>query len=146
MQQPNNNSIDELNTLLGGEISAVESYKKALEGIDDASLTPVLEECQTSHAKRAQMLRQRVVELGGEPTESSGLWGVFARSVEGTATVFGDKAAIAVLEEGEDKGLKDYEDRMARFDNESLRLIQSECYPQQQITHKTLSSLKQRFS
>jgi len=146
MQQPNNNSVDELNTLLGGEISAVESYKKALAGIDDQSLAPVLEECQISHARRAQMLRQRVEELGGNPTETSGLWGVFARSVEGTATAFGDKAAIEVLEEGEDKGLKDYEDRMARFDSESLRLIQSECYPQQQLTHKTLSELKHRFS
>jgi uncharacterized protein (TIGR02284 family) len=146
MQQPNNNSVDELNTLLGGEISAVESYKKALQGIDDQSLMPVLEECQVSHARRAQMLRQRVEELGGKPTETSGLWGVFARSVEGTAAAFGDKAAIEVLEEGEDKGLKDYEDRMARFDSESLRLIQSQCYPQQQLTHKTLSDLKQRMS
>jgi len=140
------NTINALNSLLSGEISAVESYKKALQGIKNESLIPEFEELQISHARRAQRLRQLVESGGGVPNETSGAWGIFARSLEGTATVFGDTAAINVLEEGEDKGLKDYEDRLGKLDGEARFFVESELYPEQQLTHKRMSDLKHRFS
>ena len=37
-------------------------------------------------------------------------WGTFAKAVEGTAKLLGNTAALKALKEGEEHGLKDYED------------------------------------
>src|SRR5438067_12012282 len=98
-----NKTIDKLNTLLRGEISAVETYRQAVEKIDEPGLQERLKDIQGDHGRRAQRLRQRIEQLGGSPAESSGPWGTFAKMVEGTATITGDKNAIGALEEGEDR-------------------------------------------
>jgi hypothetical protein len=72
---------------------------------------------------------------------------VFAKAVEGGAKVFGEKAAIAALEEGEDHGLADY--RRDVDDNDldftARSLVRDRLIPQQQVTHDRLSALKQRM-
>src|SRR6185369_5405629 len=87
--------LDVLNRFLRGEISAVASYRQALEKIDDPVMRAELDECLRSHESRAEMLRDRVLALGGEPSEGAGVWGAFAKLVEGGAKVFGVNAAIA---------------------------------------------------
>ena len=46
--------------------------------------------------------------------------------------MFGDKAAIDVLEEGEDHGLKDYQEALDDVDATSAQLIQNQLIPAQQ--------------
>ncbi len=92
------NSIDTLNELLRGEISAVETYRQALSKLTTSAARAQLEDCERSHQLRVEKLRDQVVRLGGKPDDKSGAWGAFARLIEGGAKTFGEKAAIAALE------------------------------------------------
>jgi hypothetical protein len=140
-------NVSHLNSFLRGEISAVETYRMALEKIPlDSPARSQLESCLTSHQERVLLLRDAILQLGGDPAQSSGAWGAFAKSIEGGAKVFGEKAAIAVLEEGEDHGLKDYRGDISDLDGSALRLVESRLLPEQVQTHRTMSQLKKQLS
>lgn len=139
-------SVDQLNSLLRGEISAVETYRMALDKLDRGShARGELETCIRSHEERVNVLRDKVRQLGGTPATSSGPWGVFARLVEGGARALGDKAAIAALEEGEDHGLKDYRSALDKLDPEGRQLVLSRLLPAQEDTHARMSAFKRRL-
>jgi uncharacterized protein (TIGR02284 family) len=142
-------SVDQLNSFLRGELSAVETYRMALDKLDQTSPTRMeLEACMASHQQRVSELREAILAIGGTPSDSSGPWGVFAKAVEGTAKVFGDKAAIGALEEGEDHGLRDYREELddVDLDVESKQILTNRLLPAQQATHDRMSALKHRMS
>ena len=136
------NQIEQLNSFLRGEISAVETYRQALERVADTTARTQLEQCRRSHQRRVDLLRTRIIQLGGRPTGGSGAWGAFAKVAEGTAQIFGDKAAIDVLEEGEDYGLKNYRSHLADLDAASRFLVEHELLPAQAQTHSAVGTLK----
>ncbi len=138
----NDKVVGHLNSFLRGELSAAETYRQAISRVEDAPTRVTLEEAHRSHAQRVQALRDRIRELGGQPAESSGAWGMFAKLVEGGAKAFGAKAAVAALEEGEDHGLKDYQKDLGELDLQSRQLVEQTLLPAQQQTHATLSRLK----
>jgi hypothetical protein len=135
-------TVATLNGFLRGEISAVETYRQALDKLQSSPSRAQLEECRRSHAQRVERLRQEVVRLGGTPEEDSGTWGAFAKLVEGSAMVMGEKAAISALEAGEDRGLKLYRDEMGKLDAGARSVIEYEVLPAQESTHHSLSTLK----
>jgi hypothetical protein len=140
-------SIDQLNHYLRGEIAAVETYRMALDKLDDASTArSELETCLQSHQTRVALLQDAISAAGGTPAEGSGPWGVFAKAVEGGARILGDKVAVAALEEGEDHGLKDYKANVGELDTVSRSLVATRLMPEQQRTHERMSSLKKRLS
>jgi hypothetical protein len=140
-------SIDQLNHYLRGEISAVETYRMALDKLDETSTArSELESCLQSHQSRVALLQDAIFTAGGTPVQSSGPWGMFAKVVEGGARILGDKAAVAALEEGEDHGLKDYKVKVAELDTTARTLVWSRLIPEQQRTHDRMSSLKKRLS
>ncbi|HZH02934.1 MAG TPA: DUF2383 domain-containing protein [Myxococcaceae bacterium] len=139
-------NVDKLNSLLKGEISAVETYRQALDKVKDVQARSELEECARSHQSRVQTLRDRIQQMGGTPANSSGAWGTFAKLVEGVATPFGDKAAIAALEEGEDHGLADYRREIPALDGDSRSFVEAELLPAQERTHRALSTLKKTMN
>ena len=145
---PNNaQTIDQLNSFLRGELSAVETYRQALQKIGPSSaVASQLEACARSHESRVQMLAQEVLQLGGEPAKTSGVWGTFAKLVESGAQAFGEKAAISVLEEGEDHGRDDYRRDLETLNAPARRLIEMHVLPEQERTHRTLSSIKKSLS
>lgn len=134
-------SIDTLNSLLKGEISATETYRQAIEKLDDQRLLPLQDNLEC-HGRRVIALSTRISAMGGKPAQGSGLWGAFARLVEGGAKVFGKDAAIAALEEGEDRGLADYRKCLTDLDPVSRRLVEDELFPAQMGTHRVMSELK----
>ena len=139
-------NIEQLNSFLRGEISAVETYQMALEKIDHISTTrDELLVNLKSHQDRVMMLQDAIRQLGGEPATSSGPWGTFAKVVEGGAKAFGEKAAVAALEEGEDHGLKDYKSDLSDLDFEARELVKAKLLPEQKQTHDRMSALKHRF-
>jgi Domain of unknown function (DUF2383) len=136
-------TIDGLNDLLRGELSAVETYNQALEVVgQDTSGRRDLEECQLSHEERVLKLRSEILERGGDPAKDSGLWGAFAKLVEGGAKVGGPKLAIGALEAGEDHGLKEYHDVLPKLELSARSFVSMDIYPQQVRTHSILSALK----
>jgi demethoxyubiquinone hydroxylase (CLK1/Coq7/Cat5 family) len=134
--------VDTLNSLLRGEISAVETYRQALTKLNHSGARPELEDCHRSHEHRMATLREHILRLGGVPADDSGAWGTFAKLVEGGAAAFGEKAALAALEEGEDHGLKLYREEVSKLDVSSRHLVEMALLPAQERTHRTMSTLK----
>ena len=105
--------VDNLNRLLRDELSAVETYRQALDKNRDEygndarfqQLAAMLHD----HEQAATQLRSMIAHLGGTPSDDSGAWGTWANTVMGTATLFGDKSALKSLKEGEQSGIEDYE-------------------------------------
>lgn len=135
-------SLDALNSLLRGEISSVETYTQALSKIQDLQVQAQLEDCRASHLHRAQALKVKILELGGKASEGSGIWGAFSKVIEGGAKVFGMKAAISALEQGEDFGKKDYQMALPKLAPELRSFVEGQLWPEQQKTHQIVSQLK----
>ena len=140
-----NQSVDKLNEFLRGELSAVETYRQALEKIDSGGTRVQLEQCRRSHEERVALLRRSITTFGGQPASTSGAWGSFAKLAEGGAKVFGEKAAIAALEEGEDHGIKDYRSDLDKLDVRVRSFVATRLLPEQENTHARISALKQRL-
>jgi uncharacterized protein (TIGR02284 family) len=136
-------TIDQLNSLLRGEISAVETYQQAIEKVDDehASDAKALRAIAQEHGEDAQALREAVERLGGEADDSSGPWGTWAKTVQGVAKLFGDASALKALKEGEEHGLKDYREALDDVDEASRTLITSRLIPNQQRHIATLDGM-----
>lgn len=137
-------TIDHLNSFLRGELSAVETYRQAIRKL--TSHQQVLQECERSHAVRVSALSNEIRRRGGDPSQTSGLWGQFATAVEGTATALGEKAAIAALEQGEDHGRDDYIRDLKGLDTEARQLVETQLLPEQKRTHDAISALKKHLS
>lgn len=138
-------SVRQLNSLLRGEISAAETYRMAIDKVAESATgssdVGLLRQMQEDHGRAAQMLRQRIVALGGEASDSSGAWGAWAQTVQGTANLFGDTTALKSLKEGEEHGLKDYEEAIDDVDAQTAGMIRNECLPNQREHISLLNNL-----
>lgn len=143
--QTNQADVEQLNSFLRGELAAVETYDQALDKIEDAYIRQTLREARASHDRRVDLLRQRILVLGGEPSEGSGVWGGFAKLVQGGASLFGVQPAIAALEEGEDHGRDDYRADLHSLSAETQTFLSSTILPEQMRTHDVMSSLKRQL-
>jgi uncharacterized protein (TIGR02284 family) len=128
------NSVEKLNSLLRGEISAAETYRMAIDKVaEDASANAgLLREIQMEHGRAAQGIRDRIREMGGKAADSSGAWGVWAKTVQETMNLFGDAASMKSLKEGEEHGLKEYQTAIPELDASSAQLIANQYIPAQQ--------------
>jgi len=104
--------IDVCNRLLRGELSAAETYRQTISKFEGDPAVTTLRQILSDHEFAAELLRNNVLEMGGEPSTDSGAWGVFANTVQGVAKVFGESSALKGLQQGEEHGLDDYEDAL----------------------------------
>ncbi len=144
--QTNEQTIEQLNSFLRGELSAAETYRQALEKLTASPNRGTLEQCQRSHADRASLLAQEVQRRGGAPAEGSGPWGGLSKVLTKGAAMIGEKAAIAVLEEGEDHGRDDYKRDLADLDPLAQKLVEEKILPEQLRTHDAMSALKKSLA
>jgi len=129
--------VDQLNSLLRGEISASETYEMAIKKLSDSPSVSMshaneLRELAADHEQAAQTLRSRIQDLGGQPADSSGAWGAWAQTVQGTSNLFGDRSALKALKEGEEHGLKDYQQALDDVDATSRQVIENQLLPAQE--------------
>jgi uncharacterized protein (TIGR02284 family) len=139
-----NGVIEQLNSLLRGEISAAETYTMAISKVQESDRprfadVQTLRDMQEEHGRACQTLRQRIRDLGGEASDSSGAWGAFAKTVQGAATLFGDKATLKALKEGEEHGLKDYQEALDDVDSTTASMISNDFIPAQ---HRHINMLE----
>ena len=140
----NEKCIDVCNSLLRGELSAVETYEKALTKFEEVSEFTLLNEMRNSHQQSVQRLRENLAEMGGQPTTDSGAWGTFANSVQAAAGLFGENAALSSLIKGEEHGLRDYESALENEDVmlECKDMIRTELLPRTELNLTTLRALR----
>lgn len=122
---------DAVNALIRDELAAVETYRQAMDKFGGATAAE-LRRLENDHERAVALLQEKVAEKGVEPATSSGAWGAFAKTVEGTAKLLGKTAALKALKEGEEHGIKDYE---AALEDDSVpadvrALIQTHLLPQ----------------
>ena len=135
-------SLRNLEALCRGELAAVETYNAALASASLRRFHGQLVRCQRSHQNRVHLLGWRIHLLGGTPPESSGAWGIFARTIEGLASAIGEKTALAALEEGEDHGLNEYRSRLSELDADTQDFVAARVLPDQTETHTIVRTLK----
>ena len=117
-------SIDRLEKLHRGEVAALTTYAEAMR--KDGAPTAALSRLRDDHRAAAARLSARIVSLGGmAPTEEGTPWEAFAQAVQGTATLFGNRAALQALRLGENHGVDQYADAMGdpHLDAESRAAI-----------------------
>jgi demethoxyubiquinone hydroxylase (CLK1/Coq7/Cat5 family) len=139
-------TVDTLNSFLRGEISAVETYRQAIEKLHDKPEASTLSDCLRSHEQRVSMLTDEIQRRGGKPAQGSGPWGAFVKALEGGAKLFGAKTAIAALEEGEDHGRDDYKRDAPKLEADARAFVQQQLVPEQLRTHQAMSTLKKRLA
>lgn len=143
-QQERRADIHQLNELLRGEISAVETYTQAIHGVEDERVRTQLFRLRRSHAERVSQLAARVRMLGGTPADGAGAWGALTRTVEGAATMIGDGPAVGTLERGERVGMNSYERRLDAMTPESSAFIQREIMPAQRATAESVAVIHEQ--
>lgn len=124
-------NFDELQSLLRGEMSAVETYTQAIKKFDDSEVISDLQELRADHDRAVRKLRDHIVRFGGTPSEGSGVWGTFAQAVTGVAKAMGPATALAALRRGEEHGIGEYEEALDRegLPAECDALVRSELLP-----------------
>ncbi len=133
---------ENLNSLLKGELSAVESYEIALKHAKTDHVIAAFNDCMQCHAKRANALSGLITQMGGEPALKSGAWGAFAKTVEAGSAILGEGPSIGSLQEGEDQGIELYKAEMKNLEEPEYAIVRNELYPAQERTQKRLADLK----
>jgi hypothetical protein len=139
-------TISQLNSFLRGELSAVETYRLALERLEQSEFRPSLVQCTRSHEERARLLTEAILGRGGDPADSSGAWGSLVRMIERSAASISESAAISVLVEGEDHGRDDYLRDLDNLEPSARQLVEFAILPEQRRTHDTIKAVKRSLS
>lgn len=123
--------IEALNSLLRGEMSAIETYDQAREKFGTQPVVQELDRIRQEHRVSVSVLRSKILDCGGEPSEGSGPWGTFAQAVTGTAKVLGPVSVLAALKQGEEHGISDYEKMLHDEDvsEDCKDLVQTDLLP-----------------
>lgn len=108
-QTINQECIDTCNKLLRGEISAVETYTKAIEKFGNEPEAVELHRIRDEHALSVEDLRENVVSMGGVPDTDSGAWGEFTKLLTSAASLLGENSGLTALRRGEEHGRREYE-------------------------------------
>jgi hypothetical protein len=113
---PHQRALGGLNELLRGQYAAVETYTQALEKLGVYTDAGPIFEALRDHKAATKATLQEIARLGGVPATSSGVWGTWAQAVTGGAKLLGSNAALKVLKEGEEHGIKEYEEVLQQGD------------------------------
>ena len=124
-------NTDAINSLLRGEMSAVETYTQAMSKFDDETAIADLQKIRDEHSRAVRLLRDHVVGFGAHPVEGSEPWGAFSAAVTGGAKAVGPAAALAALRQGEEHGINEY---VSALENEGIhpdcqRMIRADLLP-----------------
>jgi hypothetical protein len=138
--------IQSINSLLQNELSAMETYKQALDKFREQTALGDMDFLMSfyeEHKAAVCSLRGKIQQLGGISAQDSGAWGTWAKLVMAGANVLGKQAAIKVLREGELAGSEDYKNALLDHELPSgiRSLIENKLLPTQQRHMRTLNQL-----
>ena len=95
-----------LNSLLRGELSAIESYEYALNRFEGESQEFALHRIAKNHRHAAAALRWQVLAQGGEPTRESRPWEYFNSIKPGTPASERFRDVLVALRRGEEYAME----------------------------------------
>jgi hypothetical protein len=126
---------DGLNTLLRGELAAVNAYQRALKSTEGGITVDAMEirRFAWEHQRTVAALQGAVREMGGVPASEAGTWGAFA--------LLRDTASVRELLYGEEAGLKMYEAANGTLNGDAHDLVTLELIPRQRKHIAELSAI-----
>jgi hypothetical protein len=139
---PDVSRLDLLADFCQEELAAARTYEQALTLAPLLRHSDVLGRCHASHARRSQLLKQRITMLGGKAPEGPGVWGALLTVLETAAATISENLAIRLLEEAEDRGIRGYRERLDTLDLASREFMLEWVVPGQSTTHAAMSELK----
>lgn len=124
-------AADAMNTLLRGEISAVEAYKQVIEKLSGDPEHKRLLEFLNHHQRMVAYWRDRVNDKQMAADNTSGPWGYVVEAFVGVAKLFGDVTALRALKKGEEHGLQEYYNFLENeyVSKEDKRFVRMEVIP-----------------
>lgn len=93
--------------LLRGELSAVETYNRALEKFTRDPARALLRSIRADHQDSATFLGARIASHAPHPRGGYDLWGKLAKGLDGFAELFGETRSLMAFEAGEAAGIDD---------------------------------------
>lgn len=137
--------MKQVDELIRGEISAVESFRTVLPRIKDSSERTALEQMLQDHVQAVDKLKRFAEPKFEAKAETSGPWGAFTKAFAGGASFFGDKAALTALKVGEQHGINEYQEAVNdnSINQEVRALIQTELLPNQERHLQTINQYMQ---
>ncbi len=132
--------IDALNSLLRCQMAAVESYDLAINKYEDPHILTDLQSIREEHLQAEILLREKVLQMGGEPVETSEPWGTCSAAVIGTDKATGPATALAALKQGEEHSINEFEDSLnsERVSADCKQLVRANLLP---ISRKHVAEL-----
>ncbi len=140
--QTHDATVAQLASFCRGEMSAVETYDRALANAMMKSFELVLTQCRQSHAHRVSKLSDRIKQMGGSPPQSSGPWGALVKFFDNIAEGTHAHAVISILEDGEDHGSRDYEADIVKLDIDTQAFLRLHVIPHEVETRRLIESIK----
>jgi hypothetical protein len=108
-----NRSIDEI---LRGEMSASDSYEQVASNLSSDVEKSRLNEFKQEHLAAIDFWKTQATVDGAVPETDSGVWGKAVEAFVGTSKLLGNTSALRALREGEEHGLKNYQELLERDD------------------------------
>ncbi len=133
--------MKQVDELIRGEISAVESINAVMGKIKDQREKTALQQMLQDHVRAVESLKRFAEPEFVGKAETSGPWGAFTKAFAGGSSFFGNKAALAALKIGEQHGCNEYQEAVKDDSiNPDVRtLIQTELLPNQQKHLETIN-------
>jgi rubrerythrin len=137
-------SIDTLVSFFQEELAAVQVYEQALSKLEHARARDKLRDLGRDHARRAQLLRERLELLGRTPPDTQGRGTGFSKLSHLGSNDLGvsTQSVVQSLAEGEEYELQDYVNKLDRLDEESRRFVEEQLLAAQRQTHAAASELQ----
>ncbi|WP_214482175.1 DUF2383 domain-containing protein [Bacillus sp. SM2101] len=123
----NNVVIKELNALLKGRYMGIHAYESYMQNVKDDELRKDLQQIQQNHKEHANLLAERIQNLGGKPVDNPGIVGNVKELVSEIKGFPDTKEGIVQgLIEGENTySIKMSEDIVrGDLDDESLKIVE----------------------
>jgi hypothetical protein len=141
-------TLDTCNTLLRGEIAAVEAYTVVLRRFNSSSKDPILERIRADHQANADLLERFISESGARPARGAGWWKGLVVAAKSAGTLFGESPVIKILQVVERCGSTRYQDALNSPDvaNVAKRLIRNLLLPTVQPHQRQLQIRQQYFA
>lgn len=120
------NILQQLNTILKGEIMAINSYEEFIKQVDNIDVKQDFINFKNDHKRHADLMEERIKSLGGHPVKGTGTAGIMA----------GAKFAVENLKkrsvhdivknayDGEDKGIAAVAKIKETLDDENKKVVE----------------------
>ena len=134
------NDTEGLNSLLRGELAAVNAYQRALRSAEGRIAVDAgeIRRFATEHQRAVAALQVAVREMGGLPASEVGTFGAF--------TLLWNTASVRELLDGEQAGLRMYEQAAGSLDGAARELLTLELIPRQQEHVAELTAIIERLT